>query len=72
MEILNVQEHALADAEYLHLYTDYSSAQEHFRQLMTELPAKEQEIIENYLLTAVALHQRLMELAINYGKALGR
>ena len=72
MEIVNVQEQALTDEEYLHLYADYSYAQEKFCRLMKEMSPWEKGIVEGYLLTAAALHQRLMELAIDYGKSLGK
>ena len=71
MEVVDVQEQALTDEEYLHLYADYSYTQDKFCRLMGEMSAWEKEIVENYLLTAAALHQRLMELAIDYGKSSG-
>ena len=72
MEIIAVQESASTDEEYLQLYADYSCAQDKFCCYLQEMPPLEREILENFLLTSVALHQRLMELAINYGKSLGR
>ena len=72
MEIVDVQEHALSDEEYLHLYAEYSYAEKKFRRLMKEISPWEKEIIENNLLAAVALHRRLMELAVNYGKFLNK
>ena len=71
MEIVDVQEKASTDEEYLHLHVDYSYAQEKFCRLMMEMSPWEKEIVENYLLAAVALHQRLMELAIDYGRSSG-
>lgn len=71
MEIVAVQDKALADEEYLQLHADYSIAQERFCRLMQEMSPFEKEIVENYLLTAVSLHQRLMELAIDYGRSSG-
>ena len=72
MELVAVQEKAMTDEEYLHLHGDYSIAQEKFCRLMKEMSPWEKEIVENYLLTSVALHQRLMELAIDYGILLGK
>ena len=71
MEIVDVQEKAMTDEEYLHLHVDYSYAQEKFCRFMREMSPWETEIVENYLLTAAALHQRLMELAIDYGRKTG-
>ena len=71
MELVDVQDKALTDEEYLHLHVDYSIAQERFCRLMQEMSPWEKEIVENYLLTAVSLHQRLMELAIDYGRSSG-
>lgn len=71
MEIVDVQEKARTDEEYLHLYKDYSLAQEKFSRLMGEMSPWEKEIVGNYLLTMAALHQRLMELAIDYGRNTG-
>ena len=71
MEIVDVQDKALTDEEYLRLRVDYSIAQERFCRLMQEMSPWEKEIVENYLLTAVSLHQRLMELAIDYGRSSG-
>ena len=71
MEIVDVQEKALTDEEYLHLHVDYSYTQEKFCRLMKEMSSWEIEIVENYLLAAVALHQRLMELAVDYGRSSG-
>ena len=71
MELVDVQDKALTDEEYLQLHVDYSVAQERFCRLMQEMSPWEKEIVENYLLTAVSLHQRLMELAIDYGRSSG-
>ena len=71
MEIVAIQEKAMTDEEYLHLHVDYSYAQEKFCRFMREMSPWETEIVENYLLTAAALHQRLMELAIDYGRKTG-
>ena len=72
MEIVDVQDRALTDEEYLRLHWDYSIAQEKLCRLMGEMSPWEKEIMENYLLSAAALHQRLIELAIDYGRSLGR
>lgn len=71
MELVDVQDKALTDEEYLRLHVDYSIAQERFCQLMQAMSPREKEIVGNYLLTAVSLHQRLMELAIDYGRSSG-
>lgn len=71
MEIVDVQDKALTDEEYLRLHADYSIAQKKFSLLMQEMSPWEKEIVGNYLLTAVSLHQRLMELAIDYGRSSG-
>ena len=47
MEIVDVQEQALTDEEYLHLYADYSYTQDKFCRLMGEMSAWEKEIVEN-------------------------
>jgi hypothetical protein len=72
MEIVDVQDGALADEEYLQLHREYSIAQKKFCRLMGEMSPWEKGIVENYLLSAAALHQRLMELAIDYGRSSGR
>ena len=56
----------------MQLHVDYSIAQEKFSRLMREMSSWETEIVEGYLLTAVARHQRLRELAIDYGMLLGK
>ena len=71
MELVAVQDKALTDEEYQQLRADYSIAQEKFCRFMQEMSPWEKEIVENYLLTAVSLHQRLMELAIDYGRSSG-
>ena len=71
MEIMDVQDTAFTDKAYMQLRVDYTIAQERFCRLMTEMSPREQEIVADYLLTAVSLHQRLMELAIDYGRASG-
>ena len=72
MELVAVQDKALTDEEYLQLHVDYAIAQEKFCRFLQEMSPWEKEIVENYLLTAVSLHQRLMELAIDYGRSSGR
>ena len=67
MEIVEVQAKALTDEKYLQLYEDYSAALEKVYRLMKEISPWEREIVNNYLLAAVSLHDRLMELAIDYG-----
>ena len=69
MEIVAVQDKALTDDEYQQLHAGYSIAQEKFCRFMQDMSPWEREIVENYLLTAVSLHQRLMELAIDYGRS---
>ena len=54
MELVDVQDKALTDEEYLHLHVDYSIAQERFCRLMQEMSPREKEIVGNYLLTAVS------------------
>ena len=71
MEIVDVQEKAMSDKEYLQLHKDYSDAQEKFCRLMTEMSPWEKEILGNYLLTAATMHHRLIELAIDYGRKTG-
>lgn len=68
MEIVDVQEKALTDEKYLLLYEDYACAQENLRRLMEEISPWAREVVEKFLLAAVPLHHRLMELAIDYGK----
>lgn len=64
LKILNVQEFAMNDPEYLALHKDYAPAQERFADLLFRLPASEQAIIEDYLQHSTFLFHRLMALAL--------
>ena len=62
-KIFEVQDEAQQDEKYMALHEAYVPAQERFTELYQSMPREQQEIIENYLQSAVSLHHRLMELA---------
>ena len=66
-QLLDVQESALLDDQYMQLHGEYAQAEENLRNLMNTLPQEQQQIIAEYLLASVPLHHRLMYLAICYG-----
>ena len=68
-QILEVQESALSDNQYMQLHKAYIQPEENLRNLMNTLPQEQRKIIEDYLTAAVPLHHRLMYLAICYGQS---
>lgn len=65
-KILDIQERASVDEEYLQLYANYAPAQRKLQEMMVQLRPEQQEILEAYLCTAVMLYHRLMVLATEY------
>ena len=65
-KILDVQDQALTDNEYLAFHKGYESAHERFLELWLSLSGEQQEIIGDYLYASVQLFHRLMALACNY------
>lgn len=70
-KILDVQDQALTDYEYLELHAGYESAHERFLELWLSLPAEQQDVIGDYLYNSVQLFHRLMALACNYTERKG-
>ena len=71
LDIIDVQEEALADEQYMQLYEEYAQAEAQLRQLLQELPSQQRAILEQYILTSVPLYHRLMILAMEHGKKAG-
>ena len=67
-ELLEVQEKALSDQQYMQLHVEYVSAEKRLRQLLQDLPQEKSAVLEQYILASAMLHHRLMILAIEYGK----
>lgn len=63
-KVLDVYEMALTDEQYLQFYADYAQAHEAFLDLLLRLPLDQRHICEDYLLSSVELHHRLMVLTI--------
>ena len=64
LKIIEIQDFAMGDKEYLTLHKDYAPAQERFADLLFRLPEVERAIIEDYLEHSALLFYRLMTLAI--------
>ena len=62
-KIYALQNAAQQDEAYMALHGEYMPAQERFTELYLGLPKEQQEIVDDYLQGAVALHHRLLELA---------
>ena len=69
-QLLDIQESALSDHQYMQLHKDYVQAELQLRQLLETLRPEQKSVLEQYLLASVPLHHRLIALAIAYGKNL--
>ena len=63
--ILDIQESAMEDGEFLRLYENSREANTRFIALWAALPKAQQLVIDDYLQHAALLYHRLMELALD-------
>ena len=63
--VLDIQESAMEDAEYLQLIHNSRESNARFISLWASLPKEQQLIIDDYLQYATLLYHRLMELALD-------
>ena len=66
LQILDVQDFALTDAEYLRLHQAYSDAHTGLLALMSELTPEQTQVLAEYFAAATQLHHRLMALALDW------
>ena len=63
--VLDIQEAAMEDAEYLQLIHNSRESNARFISLWASLPKEQQLVIDDYLQHATLLYHRLMELALD-------
>lgn len=64
--LLDIQDQALTDQEYLEIHKQYEPVQERFLELWLSLPKEQQDIIGDYLYFSAQLFHRLMIMACKY------
>ena len=63
-KILDIQDAAKQDAEYMRIYAEYAPAQERFAAFCNSLPEGKRKIVDDYLFTSVQLYHRILEIAV--------
>ena len=69
--ILDLYDRAMKDPEYMALHAEYAPAQKALAELASRLPETDSQILNNYLLTSVALYHHLLELIFTQTKRTG-
>ena len=62
-KILDLYDLAQQDAEYMALHEQYEPAQAAFADVWRNLPAAQQQIVNDYIFAAVSLYHRLLDMA---------